>query len=185
MKTDLSLYDNRWYHPGRGFLVRGLWFLTNVVFFINPLAASSRLKNALLKWFGATIGKGVVIKPGVNIKYPWHLTLGDFCWIGERVWIDNLTRVSIGSHCCLSQGALLICGNHNYKRSSFDLQIGEITLEEGVWLGAKSVVPGGTVCSSHSVLGVQSVAPSFMEPYTIYRGNPAVAIRQRVISDGA
>ncbi len=183
MKTDLSQYDNSWYHPGRSFLVRALWYVTNALFFLNPLISSSSLKVSLLKLFGASIGRGVVIKPRVNVKYPWHLKVGEYSWIGEGVWVDNLTDVSIGAHCCLSQGALLLCGNHNYKRSGFDLQVAPITLEEGVWIGALGVVVGGTVCASHSVLGVQSVAPLEMKPYTIYRGNPAVAVHQRVIAD--
>ncbi len=183
MKTDLSQYDNSWYRPGRSFFVRALWYVTNALFFLNPLISSSSIRVGLLKLFGASIGRGVVIKPRVNVKYPWHLKVGDYSWIGEGVWVDNLTDVSIGAHCCLSQGALLLCGNHNYKSSRFDLQVAPITLEEGVWIGALGVVVGGTVCSSHSVLGVQSVAPPIMDPYTIYRGNPAIALRQRVITD--
>ncbi len=180
MKTDLSKYDNSWYYPGRSFVIRALWFITNAVFFLNPLFSSSTLKVLLLTMFGAKIGHGVVIKPRVNIKYPWHLNVGNFSWIGERVWIDNLAPVTIGSHCCLSQGALFLCGNHNYKSPAFDLQVAPIQLEEGVWIGALATVTGGTVCKSHSVLALQSVAPPIMKPYTIYRGNPAQEVRRRV-----
>ena len=133
--------------------------------------------------FGAKIGKGVTIKPGVNIKYPWKLTVGDYTWIGERVWIDCLDTVTIGSNCCLSQGALLLNGNHNYKKSTFDLMISPITIEDGVWIGAQSIITGGVTCKSHSVLAVQSVASSDMEAYGIYRGNPAVKVKERVINE--
>lgn len=70
----------------------------------------------MLRKFGAKIGKGVFIKPLVNIKYPWNLDIGDYTWIGENVWIDNLTQVKIGSNVCISQGAMLLCRNHNYKK---------------------------------------------------------------------
>ena len=46
--------------------------------------------------------------------------------IGENVWIDNLASVSIGATCCLSQGAMLLTGNHNYKKTTFDLLFGLI-----------------------------------------------------------
>ena len=81
----------------------------------------------------------MVIKPSVNIKYPWRLTIGSFVWIGEGVWIDNLENVVIGDNVCISQGAMLLCGNHNYKKTTFDLIVGSITLEDGVWVGAQSV----------------------------------------------
>ncbi len=139
------------------------------------------LKVFLLKAFGARLGKKVFIKPYVNIKYPWRLQIGDNVWIGERVWIDNLVKISIGSNVCLSQGCMLLCGNHDYSASTFDLIVNEITLEDGVWIGAKATVCGGVVCKSHSVLAVNSVATSTLEALSIYQGNPAVKIKSRVI----
>ena len=124
----------------------------------------------------------MVIKPGVNIKAPWFLSIGDFVWIGENVWIDNLVKVSIASNVCLSQGAMLLTGNHNYKKSTFDLMTGEIVLEEGVWIGAKAVVCPGVICASHSLLAVGSIATSNLEAYGIYQGNPAVKMREREIN---
>lgn len=181
--TRLSEYNNRWYHPGKSFPIRLIWFVANVIFFINPLNGSSGIKVFLLRLFGAQIGRGVVVKPGVNIKYPWNISIGDFSWIGERVWIDSLGKVSIGSNCCLSQGAVLLSGNHNYSKSTFDLMVNPIILEDGVWIGALSMVTGGVVCGSHSVLSVMSVASTNLEPYGIYKGNPAVLIKNRRISD--
>ena len=61
------------------------------------------MKIVLLKWFGAKIGKGLVLKNDVIIKSPWNLEIGDNCWIGEKVWIDNLDWVEIGSNVCISQ----------------------------------------------------------------------------------
>lgn len=182
MRTNLSRYDNSWYLPGGNSIKRIIWYFVNVLFFYNPLNPISGLKIVLLRIFGAKIGKGVVIKPSVNIKYPWNLIVGDYTWIGEKVWIDNLAKVKIGSNVCISQGAMLLCGNHNYKKSTFDLMIGDITLEDGSWVGAQSVVCPGVTLHSHSVLGVNSVANHNLDPYFIYQGNPAEKIRRRIIS---
>lgn len=111
------------------------------------------------------------------------MQIGDFTWIGEETWIDNLGSVSIGSHCCLSQGAMLLTGNHNYKMPTFDLMVGEIHLEDGTWIGAKSIVCPGVSCGSHSVLAAGSVATHRLEPYTIYQGNPALAVKVRDIQN--
>lgn len=157
------------------------WYLVNVIFFINPLNPFISLKLFWLRLFGAKVGKGVVIKPSVNIKFPWKLTIGNYVWIGEKVWIDNLGAVVLQDNVCLSQGALLLCGNHNYKSVSFDLMVGTISLEEGVWIGAGAVVTGGVTCRSHSVLTTHSVASRDLEAYGIYQGNPAIKIRERII----
>lgn len=180
-RTDLSAYNNDWYNPGASTLKRTLWYFVNALLFINPLNPVSSLKVKLLRLFGARVGKGVTLKPNINIKYPWLLEIGDHVWIGEGVWIDNLAPVSIGSHVCISQGALLLTGNHNYKKKTFDLMVGKITLADGAWIGAKSVVCPGVTCGSHSVLAVGSVAGKDLKPYFIYQGNPAVPVRERTI----
>lgn len=179
-KTDLSAFNNSWYQPG-SVLKIGIWQLFSALFLINHLSVISSLKVAVLRMFGAKIGTGVVIKQGVRIKYPWLLEIGNHVWIGECCWIENHALVKIGDHVCLSQGAMLLCGNHNFKKSEFDLMVGEITLEDGVWIGARSLVCPGIICKSHSVLSVESVASNNLEPYSIYRGNPAVKIRDREI----
>jgi putative colanic acid biosynthesis acetyltransferase WcaF len=179
-KTNLASFNNNWYNPGPSWK-RALWYPVNAIFFYSWFPFSAP-KRALLKLFGATLGKGVVIKPRVNIKYPWNLNIGNHVWIGEGVWIDNLGLVAIRDHVCISQGAMLLCGNHNYKKSSFDLMVGDITLEEGTWIGAHAVVCPGVTCKSHSVLSVNSVATSNLEAYSIYQGNPATKQKDRVIS---
>jgi len=180
-QTDLSTYDNKSYNPGKNGLIRILWYFTNVLFFLNPLNPLSSLKVFLLRLFGAKVGKGVVIKPSVNIKYPWHLKIGNHSWIGEKVWIDNLADVEIGDNCCLSQGAMLLTGSHDYTKSTFNNITGVITLENGVWIGTQAVVYPDIRCKSHSILGVNSVAMKDLEEYSIYHGNPAVKISKREI----
>ena len=64
MKTDLSLYDNSWYHIGAGNFKNILWYFCNILFVKCSLQPLSVIKVRLLRLFGAKIGKGVVIKPG-------------------------------------------------------------------------------------------------------------------------
>lgn len=158
-----------------------IWYFMNIIFFKNSFNIISGIKVFLLRSFGAKLGKGVVIKPSVNIKYPWKLQVGNHSWIGEEVWIDNLSDVIIGDHVTLSQGAFLLTGSHDHTKQSFDFISSPIVLEDGVWIGAKAVVFGGVTCKSHSILGINSVAEKNLEPYIIYKGNPAIAVIERII----
>lgn len=178
-RTRLAGFDNAWYRPGRGPLVRLAWYFVNEVVFKPGLFPINGLKTWLLRLFGAKVGRGVVIKPCVNIKYPWRLTIGDDAWIGEQVWIDNLADVRIGADACLSQGAMLLCGSHNYKDPAFGLLVGEIVLEDGAWVGAKALVCPGVTLHSHAVLAAGSVATHDLPAYTVCQGNPAVPKRDR------
>jgi putative colanic acid biosynthesis acetyltransferase WcaF len=179
-KTNLSSFNNSWYNPGSKFK-RTLWYIVSLLFVRSPWNVSSGFKIFWLRLFGAQIGKGVVIKPKVNIKYPWLLKVGNHCWIGEEVWIDNLAQVTLEDNVCISQGALLECGNHNYKKSSFDLIVKPITLKEGSWVGAKCNVAPGVKIGSHALLTMGSTAIKNLEAYKIYSGNPAVFTKERYI----
>lgn len=162
-------------------MVRTIWFYVNSLFLNSYILPISGLKIFLLRLFGAAIGKGCVIKPKVNIKHPWKLKLGANVWLGEEVWIDNLDKVSIGNNVCISQGAFLLCGNHNYKKSGFDLMTSPIIINDGVWIGAKAVVCPGAVVEENVVLSVGSVLKEQTERGMIYSGNPAKIIRERFI----
>jgi putative colanic acid biosynthesis acetyltransferase WcaF len=180
-KTDLSTYNNAPFHPGGTAFKRFWWYYLNAFFLKTSLVPSNSFKAFLLRSFGATVGKNVTIKPGVNVKYPWHLTIGHDTWIGENVWIDCLVPVSIGSNVCISQGAVLLTGNHNYKKTTFDLIVSGFILEDGVWIGAGAMVNPGVKAHSHAVLSSGSVATQDLEAYGIYQGNPAVKKQDRVI----
>ncbi len=180
-KVDLSRYDNSDFNPGSPFK-KSLWYLVNLFIFNTFIPYPSGLKVILLKLFGASVGISVVIKPKVNIKYPWFLEIGNNAWIGENVWIDNLTNVKIGKNVVLSQDAYLLTGSHDYTHHAFSLKTGKIILEEGVWIAAKATVCPGVTCKSHSVLSVNSVATHDLSPYSIYQGNPAIEKRKRNIT---
>jgi putative colanic acid biosynthesis acetyltransferase WcaF len=181
MTVDLSNYDNRGYRPGRGLVVRLLWYVCNAVLFASWLLPMSGPKRRLLRLFGARIGAGVVIKPRVNIKYPWHLRIGKHCWIGEGSWIDNLVDVTTGDNVCISQGAYLLTGNHDYKDPRFGFMGSPITLEDGSWVGAFAVVCPGARLARNSIVTVGSVLRGETAPDGIYSGNPATRVREREI----
>jgi len=183
LQQDLSRFDNSWYHHGRSLPVRLLWIWCNGMFLVNPLFPFNGFKVRLLRWFGAKVGAGVVIKPQESIKQPWLLEIGNHVWIGEQAWIDNLGMVRIGDHVCISQGALLLTGNHDYKSINFDLRVGEIHLQQGCWIGARSVICPGITVHEGAVLAVSSVATHNMEAGFIYQGNPAQKIRARTICE--
>lgn len=178
MHADLSTYNNSWYKPG-SFIKRILWHYTNIVFFKSGWFPFYGIKVFLLKLFGAKIGRGVLIKPFVNIKYPWYLTIGNYVWIGENVWIDNLAEVTVGDNVCISQGALLLTGSHNYKMPSFDLIVKPITLKDSVWICAKAIICGGVICHANSIITAGSVITNDCDENGIYKGNPGIKIQIR------
>ncbi len=178
--VDLGTYDNAWYKPGP-LWKRSLWFFVGQPLLRQTWLPSSGMRVRLLRAFGARVGKGVVIKPQVEVKYPWFLTIGDHCWIGEHCWIDNLTTVSLGNNVCLSQGAYLCTGNHDWTDPSFGLMIAPIYCCDGSWAGARSLLGPGTVLDVCAVAAAGSVVTGIVPAYEVHAGNPASFVRSRVV----
>jgi putative colanic acid biosynthesis acetyltransferase WcaF len=180
--VQLSAFDNRWYAPGRGVAVRVLWLIVNGAFLLSWVPWPSSLKCLLLRLFGAKVGRGVVVKPRVNIKYPWNVEIGDHSWIGEGAWLDSLGRITIGANCCLSQRSMIETGNHDWSKPTFDLIVKPVVLESGSWAAVGSLLLPGSRLSSHAILAAGSVLSGDTEPFGIYVGVPATKVRGRHLS---
>lgn len=158
---------------GRPVIVEVAWYFCKMAFFLSALPWPSALKRALLRFFGAKIGAGVVFKPRVNIYLPWRLEIGSHCWIGEEVFILNYAEVRIGSHACISQRAFLCTGNHDYRDPEFAFRGGPISVGDGAWIGAAVFLAPGVSVGDEAVVGAGSVVLKDLPPGMICSGNPA------------
>lgn len=179
----LDKYTLGTYSPGASLPKQILWYYLGTFLFSTSLIPASGLKCAILRWFGAEVGKGVCIKPHVKVKFPWKLEIGDHVWLGEGSWIDNVFPVQIGSHTCISQGVYLCTGNHDWSDPNFQLTAKAIVIGRGCWLAAKAVVGPGVNVGDGAVLGLGSVATKSLLPMTVYIGNPAEVLKSRKIRD--
>lgn len=166
------------YTLGRGRLVVGLWLLASFLVVQNPFVRSSRIKCALLRAFGARIGRGVILRE-VRVHLPWRLTIGDNSWIGERVYLHNQAHVVIGSNCVISQEAFITTGTHDSRRN-MDLVTRSVHIGSGTWITSRAMVLAGTHIPEGVIVTPGSVIHGkLVKPHWIYRGNPAAPVRPR------
>ncbi len=175
----LDLYTTGGFQRGRSRWVELLWLIVQGAL-VDCWLPGSWHRAWLLRCFGASLGKGVVIKPHVRVKFPWRLVVGDYVWIGEGVWIDNLAEIRIGNHCCISQGAYLCTGSHDARRDSFGLRTSPIVVGDRVWIGAAARVAPGISLANGTLLQMAAVLTRSTQQDGIYAGNPAVFIKQRI-----
>lgn len=177
---DLSSYDNSWYSPGRRKFVRALWFFLGLPLIRTKLLPFSSVRRVVLRCFGAKIDQGVVLKFSIRVKYPWLLSVGEHTWIGEDVWIDNLVNVRVGANACISQGAHLCTGNHDWSDPLFGLWVQPIVLEDGSWVGTHALICPGVRIEECGVAAAGSVVTKSIPAYEIHAGNPARFVKRRV-----
>lgn len=154
---NLSEYRNDDFDPGGTVIVRLVWYYLSLIIFESGWVPVSGIKTPLLRLFGSRVGRGVIIKPNVRIKFPWRLTVGDHCWIGQEVWIDNLANVTLESDVCISQGAYLCTGSHDHRSPTFELKVAPILVKHGAWIAAKAIILQGAVIEAGEVVSAGAV----------------------------
>lgn len=174
----LQRYDNRKFDRGSAVWIETLWGTVQGMFFSTWLPGSA-WRVEILRIFGAKIGTGVNIKPHVRIKFPWRLSVGDYSWIGENAWIDNLDQVTIGSNVCISQGVYICTGSHDYKDETFRLVTKAVSIEDESWIAAFSKIAPGVTVRKRSVVAFGAVLTKDTRENSVYAGNPAEFIRSR------
>ncbi|WBU51621.1 colanic acid biosynthesis acetyltransferase WcaF [Kosakonia pseudosacchari] len=157
-----------------------LWWAVQATLFAWSPQVLYRWRAFLLRLFGAKIGKGVVIRPSVKITYPWKLTLGDYCWVGDDAVLYTLGDISIGANSVVSQKCYLCTGSHDYMSAHFDINATPIVIGEKCWLATDVFVAPGVSIGDGTVVGARSSVFKSLPANVICRGNPAVVTRERV-----
>jgi putative colanic acid biosynthesis acetyltransferase WcaF len=155
--------------------------LCKCAFFLTPFPWPSALRTALLRLFGARLGRGVVVRSGANITFPWRFTAGDHVWIGEEVLVLSLAPVTLGSHVCLSQRAFLCSGSHAWRRETFDLRTRPIVVGDSVWIAAQAFVGAGVSIGNGSVVSAGAVVTESVPENSLVRGNPATVVSKFLV----
>jgi putative colanic acid biosynthesis acetyltransferase WcaF len=158
--------------------VEAIWIILQALL-VQSFLPGTWHRVALLRAFGARIGIGVTIKPGVRVKFPWRLSVADHVWIGEDVWIDNLAPVRIEPNACLSQGAYLCTGSHDWSAVGFDLITQPIMIGQSAWICARASVGPGVTVGEGAILTLGSAAYSDLAAWTVHTGTPAVPTKAR------
>jgi putative colanic acid biosynthesis acetyltransferase WcaF len=180
--VDLSSYRKAG-RPG-DLLRRALWECVQLPFHPLRPRGLSWMRVALLRMFGAKIGKNVLICGGVRVHVPWNLELGDYAAIGDKVEIYNLAPIRIGAHTTVSQHTYLCASSHDYTRSDFPLYSLPITVGAQAWIAAGAFVAPGVTIGEGSVVGARSVVLRDIPPWTVAAGNPCKLIKPREVRRG-
>ena len=178
---DLATFELPSHFRGRSALVVQLWWLTQALLFHTSPQFLYGWRNALLRLFGAKIGRNVIIRPSVRVTYPWKLEIGDNSWVGDYVELYTLGEIKIGNNAVVSQYTYLCTGSHDMRSASFDIYAKPIVVEDEAWVASGVFVHPGVTVAHCSVVGARSVLSKNTEPFGIYSGYPAERVGTRAM----
>lgn len=157
---------------------RLLWAIVQPLFRFSPRLFWA-WRVALLRLFGAKIGKSVHIYPSVSVVIPWNLSVGDYSAIGFETLVYSLGEISIGEHVTISHKSHLCAGTHDYSDVNMPLVKAGIEIGDHVWLCSQSFIGPGVKVAGDAIVGAGSVVVADVEAAVIVGGNPARVLRRR------
>lgn len=166
MQRDLKAFSGSVDFKSAGIIRIASWAILQNTFF-KHFFFISRFRVLALRLWGASIGTGVQIRRGVKIHFPWNLTVGNDCWIGEEVWIINHEKVVIGSNVCISQRAMISSGGHNFRTASLEFRHKPIQIAEGAWICMDAKVLPGVVIGKCSVVSAGEIARDLLPDFSM------------------
>jgi putative colanic acid biosynthesis acetyltransferase WcaF len=156
-------------------------YLSFLIFSGLPPTRLFNFKNWLLRWSGAKIGENVRICSSVRIQGTSRLEIGDDTWIGHQTFILCSAPVKIGSHVDIAPQVYIGTGTHQVDKEGLH-SAGEgvskpIVIDDGAWLGARSVVMPGITIGKKSVLGAGTLVLADVPEMVVVVGIPGRILR--------
>lgn len=165
---------------GKSKLVVQLWWLVQATVFKMSPQFLYGWRRFLLRCFGAKIGKKVIIRPSVQITYPWKVSIGDYSWIGDEVVLYSLGEIQIGSNTVISQRSYICTGSHDYNSENFNIYSQKITIGDKCWLATDVYVAPSISIGDFTVVGARSSVFANLPSNKVCVGSPAKPIKDRV-----
>jgi putative colanic acid biosynthesis acetyltransferase WcaF len=165
-----------------------LWWIVQALVFKQLPQICYPVRRFLLRAFGARIGNGVRIRPGVEITYPWKLTIGEHSWIGDDVTLYSLGQITIGAHSVISQGSYVCAADHDYSVVTFPIRQRPIVIGDQVWIASDVWVGPGVSIGDGAVVGARSTVTHSLPAGMVCVGAPCRPMKNRKIakaSDGS
>jgi putative colanic acid biosynthesis acetyltransferase WcaF len=160
-------------------LGRLLWNICWLLFYRPSPRPMHAWRAMLLRRFGAKLGPHCHFYPGSRIWAPWNLVCADHVAAGDGVEIYNPSLIELDSHVILSQGSYLCGATHDYDDPAFPLLSYRMKIDRYAWICARACVAPGVRVGEGAVLGLGAVATRDLDPWTVYGGNPAIALKAR------
>lgn len=165
---------------GRPAWVVQIWWIVQAILFRPSPQLFYGWRRFLLRLFGCSVGKGVLVRPTADITYPWKVSIGDYSWIGHDATLYSLGEIRVGANVVVSQGSYLCAGAHDMESSSFDIYDKPIVIEDEAWIAADVFVAPGVRIGRGAVVGARSTVLHDLPAMMVSFGNPAKPVRPRL-----
>jgi putative colanic acid biosynthesis acetyltransferase WcaF len=160
-------------------VARSIWHVVWLLLFRPTPRILHPWRCLLLRLFGAKLGKAVHPYPSARIWAPWNLEMGDHACLSEEVDCYCVDKIRIGANSTVSQYSYLCAASRDYTKHGMPLVTAPITIGSRVWVAADVFVGPGVNIGDGAMITARSSVFTDVPEWTVARGNPATAVKQR------
>ena len=149
-----------------------------------PPYVGIRVRARLLRFAGAAIGERTVVSGRLSLAgsptSARHLTIGDDCFINDGVRFDAAAPITIGDRVAIGHDVLVLTASHDvgkHGRRAGVLTAEPVRIEDGAWLGARSIILPGVTIGRGSVVAAGAVVTASVPHNTMVAGVPARRVK--------
>ena len=155
----------------------------NTIVSVLPRHQASLTRARLFSLAGFRIGQGTrfAAAPKINggVSLFSNLSVGRDCSIEVDCVFDLEERITIGDRVTLSPGVMILTSTHELdirEHRAGQIQLAPVTIEDGAWLGVRSVILPGVTVGAGAVVNAGSVVNKNVVPHTRVGGTPAMQL---------
>src|SRR5262245_6985187 len=182
LQLDLRANRDARKYPRRQQLYRVLWSVGSIAFRLTPRPCFA-LRRALLRMFGAKVGRHTNVYASARIYMPWNLEVGEWAAIGEHAYIYNLGAVRIGDGAAISYRAHVCAGSHDFRSPALPLLKVPVVIDNNAWIGTDAFIGPGVRVGYGAIVGARAVVVRDVPPLHVVAGNPARQIGTRTLDE--
>jgi len=130
------------------------------------------------------LGDATIISHKVKITGAHNISIGAETSITNRCILNGVGGITIGNYVLIGYETIIMTSMRNHGSVDKPIkyqgsQLKPVTIEDDVWIGARSIILPGVTISKGAIIGSGSVVTKNVSPYTIVGGVPAKVIGHR------
>jgi maltose O-acetyltransferase len=137
-------------------------------------------RRLLLTQLLGRIGEGTVLKPTLRCDYGYNIAIGDRTFVNYDCVLLDCNRITIGDKVQIAPGFHIYTATHpveaQVRRSGLEYAL-PVSIEDGVWLGGRSIVGPAVTIGANTVVGAGSVVTRDLPANVVAVGSPCRVIR--------
>lgn len=159
-------------------------YVFNLLMAVLPNSGCQRFKTSVLRWAGASVGRGVELFQGMKVQGIGELEIGDRAFVGHEalLMLNEGSRIVIEPEAIVGSRSVIMTGFHPITPDGDRILSREgtsstVCIGRGCSVSTGSLVLPGVTVGEMAIVAAGATVAHDVEPYSMVGGCPAKLIK--------